>query len=282
MKAVGNIERITKTMQMIATARFQAMQKRAVAAQAYTRKIAEVVSELADSVGSDAEGVHPLLLQPEESTGKVAVLVLTSNRGLCGGYNANIIRKVNEFFREHDDAHLEVSGKKGHAYFKFIGRKVDVYHDEFDDSPSYEEIEAVANTYMKDFVAGKYDAVYVIYTAFISMARQEAKAVQLLPMQPPEADKDHGAKAETMYDFSPEPEVLLAELLPVTVKTRLYQCFNESLVSEQLARMIAMKSATDSAGKMKKSLGRQYNRARQTAITTELSEIIGGAAALDQ
>ncbi|QQE10868.1 ATP synthase F1 subunit gamma [Planctomycetota bacterium] len=282
MKAVGNIERITKTMQMIATARFQAMQRRAVAAQAYTRKIAEVVSELADSVKGDQGAASPLLQKPENATGKVALLVLTSNRGLCGGYNANIIRAVNGFFKEHEDVHLEVSGKKGNAYFKFIGKQVDVYHDEFDDSPTYEEVEAVANTYMNDFVAGKYDAVYVIYTAFISMAKQEAQALQLLPMQPPEGEGSGEVKGEAMYDFSPEPEELLAELLPVTVKTRLYQCFNESLVSEQLSRMVAMKAATDSAGKMKKSLGRQYNRARQSAITTELSEIIGGAAALDQ
>ena len=288
MKAVGNIERITKTMQMIATARFQSMQKRAIAAQAYTHKIAEVVGELADSIGDGDGGsqkMSPLLVKPEESTGKVALLVLTSNRGLCGGYNANIIRKANAFFADHDDVHLEVAGKKGNAYFKFTGKTVDVYHDEFDDDPSYEEVEAVAESYMKDFVAGKYDAVYVIYTAFISMAKQEAEVLQLLPMQKPESAEEAGdshGKSKVMYDFSPNPEDLLAELLPVTVKTRLFQCFNESLVSEQLARMVAMKSATDSAGKMKKSLGRQYNRARQSAITTELSEIIGGAAALDQ
>ncbi|WP_432797801.1 ATP synthase F1 subunit gamma [Poriferisphaera sp. WC338] len=284
MKAVGNIERITKTMQMIATARFQAMQRRATAAQAYTQKIGEVVSELADSVGDDAGGGNPLLKAPEEKAGKVCVLVLTSNRGLCGGFNASLLRTAGNFLKEQgeDGVSLEVVGKKGNGFFKFAGQKMDVFHDQFEaDTPTFEEVNKIAERYMHDFTAGNYDAVYVVYMSFISMARQEAKAMQLLPMAKPKGSDDKKMHAETQYDFSPEPAVLLNELLPITVKTRLFQCFNETLVSEQLARMVAMKAATDSAGKMKKSLGRQYNRARQSAITTELSEIIGGAAALD-
>ena len=280
MKAVGNIERITKTMQMIATARFQSMQRRAVAAQAYTRKIGEVVSELASGIGDDSKAASPLLKSPESPSGKVAVLVLTSNRGLCGGFNAHIIRKTNQFFSEHEGVSLEVVGKKGNAYFKFAGREIEVYHEALGTDPNYEAVEKVARGYMRDFEAGKYDAVYVIYTAFISMAKQEAEVMQLLPMSAPKGEgEEGGVQGEAIYDFSPKPEELLAELLPITVKTRLFQCFNESLVSEQLSRMVAMKAATDSAGKMVKSLGRQYNRARQSAITTELSEIIGGAAA---
>ena len=284
MKAVGNIERITKTMQMIATARFQAMQRRATAAQAYTQKIGEVVTELADSVGDLEGGSNPLLTAPEDKAGKICLLVLTSNRGLCGGFNANLLRKAGNFLKSQQDngLQLEVGAKKGNGFFKFSGQQVDIFHDQFEsDSPTFEEVNQIAERYMYEFTAGQYDAVHVVYMSFISMARQEPVVMQLLPMAKPKGSGEDKMHAETLYDFSPEPVALLEELLPITVKTRLFQCFNETLVSEQLARMVAMKAATDSAGKMSKSLGRQYNRARQSAITTELSEIIGGAAALD-
>ena len=280
MKAVGNIKRITKTMQMIATARFQAMQKRAVNARAYTQRIAEVVSELASSVGEDVS--NPLLVAPEKKAGRELLLVLTSNRGLCGAYNANVLRKSIAELRSSDHPiELEVVGKKGLAFFKFNGQTVSEFHSQFTDTPAYEDVVALAERYMQVFTSGKYDAVRVAYMAFESASRQTATITQLLPMKPPAAEGDAKAsQTQTIYEFSPEPEELLNELLPVTVKTRLFQCFNEAVVSEQVSRMVAMKSATDAASKMGKALQRQFNRARQTAITTELSEIISGAAAL--
>lgn len=284
IKAVANIQRITKTMQMIATARCQASQQRAIAAQPYARKIAELVGELSTSADGGVD--HPLLRSPSPKVGRQLLLVLTSNRGLCGGYNANILRQATVFLREHADdrVDLEVVGKKGLGYFQFAGRTVDTFHSQFTDNPVYTEVERLADRYIQAFSEGTYDAVHVAYMTFHSIARQSAAVVQLLPLQrlggDQQSDSQTGSGAEVVYDFSPPPADLLGELLPVAVKTQLFQWFNEAVVGEHIARMIAMKSATDAAGKMRKELGRTYNRARQTAITTELTEIIGGAAAL--
>lgn len=282
IKAVGNIERITKTMQMISTARFQAMQKRATEAQAYTQRISEIVSELAANLTETGEVSHPLLSAPKPATGRELILVISSNRGLCGGYNANLLRTATAEINAGDNVDLQVVGKKGSGYFKFTGVSVDAFHSHITDKPEYIDVERLAESYIQAFTEGKYDSIKVIYTAFVSMSRQQPRVHQLLPMDPPAAERGEGKAAgpETVYDFSPEPEELLGELLPITVKTSLFQCFNEATVSEQLMRMVAMKAATDAAGKMQKNLKRKFNRARQASITTELSEIIAGAAAL--
>jgi len=282
MKAVGNIKRITKTMQLIASARFQKLQRRATDAQAYTTRINSVVRELAAALGGDADASHPLLSPPAKPAGKHLMLVLTSERGLCGAYNANVLRTAAAALREQgglDAFDVEVVGKKGVAFCKFNKIKLQATHTQFGDEPRFEDVHALAQRYMDGFVAGKYDAVKVAFMSFVSMSKQEATVRQLLPLRPPATDAAKGPSA--IYDFSPEPAELLGEILPVTVKTSLYQWFNEAVVSEQLARMVAMKAATDAAGKLGKTLKRQFNRARQTAITTELSEIIGGAAALE-
>jgi F-type H+-transporting ATPase subunit gamma len=287
IKAVGNIERITRTMQLIATARFQSMQKRATEAQAYTQRISEVVSELAANLGETGEVSNPLLSSPKPAAGKHLVLVISSNRGLCGGYNANLLRTAMAEIKGGDSVDLEVVGKKGSGFFKFAEIPVDAFHGHIADKPEYADVERLAENYMQAFTEGKYDSVKVIYTAFVSMSKQQPKVLQLLPLEPPvAAEGGSGGKAKdagplTVYDFSPDPEELLGELLPITVKTNLFQCFNEATVSEQLMRMVAMKAATDAAGKMQKGLKRKFNRARQSSITTELSEIIAGAAALN-
>ncbi len=284
IKAVGNIERITKTMQLIASARFQAMQKKATQSQAYTRKIGEMVGELAAALGTGGDISHPLISPPATPANKELILILTSERGLCGAYNGNVMRTGLRYIRDEqglDKTRLEVVGKKGQAFCKFNGLPVAEKYS-FGDSPAYEDVNALAQTYMEAFTAGQYDAVKVVYMKFVSMSRQTPVVQTLLPLEPPvAAEGDGGAATQSVYEFSPDPETLLSELLPVTVKTTLFQCFNDAVVSEQLARMVAMKSATDAAGKQKTALKRQFNRARQTAITTELSEIIGGAAALE-
>lgn len=290
MKAVANIRRITKTMQMIATARFQASQRRAKATQPYTRKIAELVRELDGAGGEESAINHPLLRSPDPATGRQLLLVLTSNRGLCGGYNANILRNAMAFLRQATDQQidLEVVGKKGLGYFKFAGIPVTQFHDQLTDTPDAQQVASMADRFMALFTEGKYDTVRVVYMAYYSTSRQSPQVLSLLPMQQPTgSDADVVAKqnsvgsgAEVVYDFLPPPSELIDELLPIAVKNQLRQCFNEAAVGEHIARMVAMKSATDSAGKMGKDLTRQYNRARQAEITTELSEIIAGSAAL--
>ena len=290
IKAVANIHRITKTMKMIATARFQASQKSAVAAKPYTSKIRELVGELsALSKGAGAgQFTHPLLSAPDPAVGRRLLVVLTSNRGLCGGYNSNVLRTAREYLQDHSDSamDLEVVGKKGAAYFRFSKIDVAQVHGQFGDKPTYEQVNELAQRYMQEFQAGRYDAVSVAYMAFETMSRQRPTIRQILPLQDPtaqdsEADGTTAAKVQADYEFSPAPSELLAELLPVTVKTQLFQCFIESVVSEQIARMIAMTAATDNAVEMNRTLTRLYNRVRQASITTELTEIIGGAAALE-
>ena len=293
MKAVGNIERITKTMQLIASARFQAMQKKATQSKAYTTQLGDMVGELSTALAGDGDISHPLMSAPEIKTGRERVLVLTAERGLCGAYNGNVMRKAMGYVQNDlklDNANLDVAGKKGQSFCKFNRINVDNALN-YGDSAAYADVEQLAQSYIDEFMAGKVDAVKVIYMKFETMSRQTPTVQTLLPLESEASDKpdtaastkisDPSSGPASVYEFSPEPEALLDTLLPTTVKTTLFQCFNDASVSEQLARMIAMKSATDAAGKQKKDLKRQFNRARQTAITTELSEIIAGAAALE-
>ena len=279
-KAVKNIRKITRTMQLIATARFQATNQRALSTKPYSDKLGELVADLSRAAG-DVD--HPLMHSPESD--RSAMVVITSNRGLCGGYNTNVLRqaiaRVDEQSAGERSVDVHMIGKKGSNYFKFLGRDVKRSITDLSDDPRFEEIEPLANELINQFIAGEIDAVYVAYMAFESAGRQYPEIVQLLPLEPPSADGEEGSSRGLEYEFSPEPEELLGALLPASVRMRLFQCFMEAVVSEHVARMVAMKAATDAAGDMIKSLSRQYNRARQTHITMELLDIIGGVNALE-
>ena len=282
-KAVRNIRKITRTMQLIATARFQATFNRAVATRPYSQKLGELVADLSRASG-DAE--HPLM-RKNANAAKTALVVITSNRGLCGGFNANVLRKsVAHIDGQSRPVDVTMVGKKGVGYFRFLGRPVVERITHLADDVRFAEIEPIANKLMDQFVKGEIGAVHVAFMAFESASRQVPTILQLLPLSAPaEAGAVTGgvgsAGSAVEYEFSPEPAKLLAELLPASVRTRLFQCFVEAVVSEQVARMVAMKAATDAAGDMIKALTRQYNRARQTHITMELLDIIGGASALE-
>jgi F-type H+-transporting ATPase subunit gamma len=287
MVAVGTIQRITKTMQMIATAKFTAGLSRAKATKPYTQKIRQLVTEVAAAAG-DVE--HPLISGPSESPKRELLLVITSDRGLCGAYNSNVLRKAITQVRQIREAKgaidVETAGKKAVGFFRFL--QIPLAHRlTIGDKPKYDEVERLASRYITDFVAGKYDAVRVAYMRFESNSRQVPEVMQLLPLKavtsqvkasPAEVANAHQPSAN--YEFSPSSEALLAELLPLTVKSALFQAFNDAVVSEQIMRMIAMKAATENAKDLGKTLKRQFNRARQSRITTELTEIVSGAAAL--
>jgi F-type H+-transporting ATPase subunit gamma len=291
-KAVRNIRKITKTMQMIATAKFQKSLKRAVGSKPYTRKVRELVAELAGSVGNVE---HPLLRRPsdEDRTNRIALIVITSNRGLAGAYNGSILRAAAAFIRQQEAAgkaiDLYVSGKKGVSNFNYQKRPIAQRYDQFADTPRFADVERVADFFIEQFTSKKVDSVHVAYMNFLSAGSQKAEAMTLLPLagvQAPTkpAAESKAAKApmvgQAIYDFSPAPRELLDALLPLTVKTTLFQCFLDAVTSESVSRMVAMKSATDNADKMVKSLTMRYNRARQSQITTELSEIMGGVEAM--
>ena len=281
-KAARNIRKITRTMQLISTARFQAAFSAAVAGRPYTDKLAELVGNLARA----AKGLkHPLLQRPPEER-RSALVVLTSSRGLCGGYNTNVLRLAVEHCDTKADSgadvELDVVGKKGIAYLKYLRREVAEEITTISDRPRFEEVEPLANTMMQRFVAGELDSVWIVYMKFISAGKQRPVVERLLPLSPEETlgIKGEPRGSQVQYEFSPAPEELLEELLPATVRVRLYQAFMDAAVSEHLARMVAMKAATDAAEEMIRRLTLQYNRARQTQITMELLDIVGGANAL--
>jgi F-type H+-transporting ATPase subunit gamma len=281
-RATQNIRKITRTMQLIATARFQAAFKRAVAGRPYTEKLTELTDRLASATTDVA---HPLMRSPE-ATAPPLLVVLTSNRGLCGGYNANVLRSAGEYLRGLESEGLEnrliVVGKKGNAYLQFHGYEVGEAITDISDLPRYDEVEPLASRLMDDFVHGEIGSVHVAYMKFISAGRQRPVIEQVLPLKREfEEGEVPESSSEVEYEYSPEPRELLAELLPATVKIHFFQCFSDASVSEQVARMVAMKAATDAAEDMIKRLTQQYNRARQTAITMELLDIVGGAAALE-
>lgn len=286
IKAVGNIRRITKTMQMIATSKFAASNARTMASKPYTTTLFGLVSELA---GSMSDASHPLIENGTDAgrprPGAEVTLILVSDRGLCGPYNGSVLRAAMTFFKTSPAAkagQVELVGKKGVAFFKFNGLPVAAQHTQFGDKPSYESVEALAQSYIDQFTAGKISCVRVVSMRFISAGRQTTQVQQILPFRPVAKSADASSKPGTtaQYEFSPDAQGLLNDLLPAAVKATLFQLFQEANVSEHVARMIAMKAATDNSGKMGKRLTRVYNRARQAQITTELTEIISGAAAL--
>jgi len=291
MVAVRTIQRITKTMQMIATAKFTAALQRAKATRPYTERIRELVAEVSAASG-DVD--NPLLGVRSggsgKSSGKEILLVVTSDRGLCGAYNGSVLRNAMSEIRKRRAAKceviLETAGKKGVAFFRFQKMDIAERHS-FGDKPVFADVAALADRYMADFVAGKIDAVHVAYMRFISASRQVPEVMQLLPLTVATAAASAttaatAAKgAATVYDFRPSAEVLLNDLLPKSVKVSLFQALNDSVVSENVMRMVAMKAATDNASGLGRTLKRNFNRARQAKITTELTEIISGAAALE-
>jgi F-type H+-transporting ATPase subunit gamma len=282
-KSIRNIRKITRTMELIATAKFKKSMDRASAATAYTRRITQLVNDLSRS---GLQVSHPLL-EEREKVNNAVLLVLTANRGLCGGYNSSVVRLAVPRYRELKstipNVRLEVSGKRGIAALRFRQVQVDEAYMQFNDQPKYSEVEQIANRYLADYITGKLDRLDVVYTRFVSIARQVATIETLLPLgmlggaAEPEAAK---STTETQYEFLPSAASILEEVVPASFKVKLFKCFLDAAVSEQIARMVAMKSATENAGDIIKLLSRNYNRARQSQITGEIMEIIGGAEAL--
>jgi F-type H+-transporting ATPase subunit gamma len=283
-RSIRNIRKITRTMELIATARFKKAMDRAHAATSYTKRITKLVSDLASS---GLEVSHPLL-EPREKTNRAILLVIAGNRGLCGGYNSNVFRQSWARFtalREQvPQVQLELSGKRPIGAYKYRGIKGDHTYTHFDDKPSFAEVELLANRYLEEYATGKLDRLDVAYTRFESLSKQIATVETLLPLSSlTTADtkpQGAGAGGDSMYEFLPSAASILEEVVPTSFKVKLFKCFLDAAVSEQIARKVAMKSATDNADKLIKSLGMQYNRARQGQITSEIMEVLGGVEAM--
>jgi F-type H+-transporting ATPase subunit gamma len=280
-KAVRNIRKITRTMELIATARFKKALDRVTEAGPFTRKIAELAADLSASATTVT---HPLLQQREEVRNSL-LLVLSSNRGLCGGYNASILREASGRIRdvraEAAQLHLELSGKRAIVYYRYQGIPAEQTYTQFEEKPTFAEVEELANRYIAGFTSGALDRVDVAYMKFLNAARQTPVVETLLPLTRPAGTTATAAARPVEYEFLPGAADILQELLPVSFKVRLFKCFLDAAVSEQIARRVTMKQATENADEMIKSLTRMYNRARQAQITKEIAEVIGGAAALE-
>jgi F-type H+-transporting ATPase subunit gamma len=294
-KSIKNIRKITRTMELIATARFKKAMDRAQAATAFTNRMTKLVQDLA---ASGLEVSHPLLEQ-RETVKNATLLVLTANRGLCGGFNGNLQRagyqRWLELKKAAPNCRLEISGKRGISAFKFRGITADVTFTHFEDRPAYQEIDVIASRYLEEYVAGRLDRLDIVYTKWESIARQKVSIETLLPLSAlggampasTSTGKASGtpvlaaaSRSNAVYEFLPSPQSILEEVVPASFKIKLFKCFLDSAVSEQVARMVAMKSATENAGDLIKRLGQAYNRARQSRITSELMDVIGGVEAL--
>ena len=291
-KAIRNIRKITRTMELIATARFKKAMDRAIEADAFTRKIAELAADLAASA---TEIKHPLLEKRPDVKNSVLSGPLLQSRPVRRLQRLDPPRSQRRRSASTRGRHPVAPGtlrQTGHQLLPFSRHPPEKSYTHFEDKPTFEEVEVLASRYLADYIAGKIDRVEVAYMKFLNASRQAPVVETLLPLsslapepgRKPPSPSGRGAGREgttpVEYEFIPGAAEILEEILPVSFKIRLFKCFLDSAVSEQIARRVAMKAATENAGEMIKALSLKYNRARQAQITKEISEIIGGAAAL--
>jgi F-type H+-transporting ATPase subunit gamma len=277
IKSVENTRKITRTMEMVATSKMKRAQDRVVAARPYANALAEVISSL---YSADLAEQFPLLRQPAQQQ-RVAHIVMTSNRGLAGGFNANLLKEARARLAELEGrgvpVDVHVVGKKGAGYFRYVGRQLASQRIDITDRPTAANAASIVDGLMADYAAGRLDGVYVTYAKYNSALSTPPTTQQVLPVTPPAAKP--GA-AQHDYLILPSAEAILDELLPAYVRNAVYRAMVENEAGFQSAQRTAMKNATDNAGDILNVLRRTYNRARQAQITQEIAEIVGGAAAL--
>jgi len=281
INSVKATKKITRAMELIAASRVVRAQQRANASRPYARQITKVIEDLA---ASGASVDHPLLREAEQVR-KIAYVVLTSDRGLAGAYNPSVIRATERELQANQlagvDYELITVRRKAAGYFRFRNYRLAATYEGISDKPTYENAREVAEFITDLFEGGGVDKVILAYTEFISIASQKVTVRTFLPLVPEETIAEAGsAAAVAAYEFEPSPEAVLAALLPRYVEARLFAALLDAAASEHANRQRAMKSATDNAEDMIVRLGRQLNRARQDAITTEIMEIVAGAEGL--
>jgi len=275
IKSVEGTRKITRTMEMVSTSKLKRAQDRVVAARPYARALADVIADLYSPALAEQ---FPLLRQPA-SVKRAAVLLITSNRGLAGAFNANLIRQARQLLAklagESVDTELHIVGRKGLGYFRYVGAPIASSRIDIGDRPRAEHAAELVDGLMRDFVSGRLDGVYVVYAKYNSPLSTPPTTDRILPVAPPERK---GSARD--YLLFPNAQAILTQLLPLYVRNAVYRALVETAAGEQGARRTAMKNATDNAGEMLNVLRRTYNRARQAQITQEIAEIVGGAEAL--
>ena len=274
IRTVQSTMKITRAMELIAASRILKAQQRVAESRPYTERVASASAGLS----------HPLL-EERPDRDRAGVFVVTSDRGLAGAYSSSVLRRAEELFgklrEEGKEPKVFVAGRKGLSYYRFRGRPIEESWTNFSETPRYENAKAIAGALMQRYGDGEIDEIHGVYTAFESPVRQRAVARRFVPMVFEETDRPAEQPA-TQYEFEPEPEVLLDALLPRYVETRVFTALLEAAAAEHAARRRAMSAATENADELIKVLTRRANQARQTEITTEIMEIVGGAEALRQ
>ena len=283
IRSVQSTMKITRAMELIATSRIAKAQQRVEAARPFADRLTEAISDIA-SASSALK--HPLLEQRPEPKG-AAVFVVTSDRGLAGAYSSSVLRRAEELLaklrEEGKEPKLFVTGRKGVSYYRFRRRAVEASWTGFSETPTYEKAKEIADAMLERFTGGDVDEIHGVFTDFISATRQRPVARRFVPLVVEEVERPAEQRGPlAQYEFEPEPHALLEALLPRYIETRVFNALLEDAAAENAARRRAMSAATDNAEELIKVLTRVANQARQSEITTEISEIVGGAEALRQ
>ena len=282
IKSVENTKKITKAMEMVAASKMRKAQERMRHARPYSDKVRNIAAHLSQA-NPEYRSPYMRVAGQVKSAGYV---VVTTDKGLCGGLNTNVLRAVTQRFREAQGAGQSIKavavGNKGFGFLNRIGASVMAHAVQLGDAPQLEKLIGPVKVMLDAFVAGEIDAVYVCYTKFINTMKQEPVVEQLLPLSADRLEQTAAEKAQYGWDYLYEPDAptVIDELLKRYIEALVYQAVAENMASEQSARMVAMKAATDNAGNLINELKLVYNKTRQAAITKELSEIVGGAAAI--
>ena len=272
IRSIKNIEQITKAMKMVAAAKLQRAQERALGSDPFMRKLKEIVGNLSNGISS-----HPLMERPTGTHLKKAYLLITADKGLAGAYSSNAIKELLPVLKDHPEADIYVVGRKGRDYFTRREYPIQKEYVGFSERPTVEDGREISDELVKIFLSGNYESVHIVYTQFYSPAHHQPRTLQLLPIESEEVKEK---KQWTEFEYEPSEKAILEWLIPMYLETLVYGTLVQSSASELGARMTAMSSATDNAKDLISSLTLHYNKVRQAGITREITEIVGGAEAL--
>ena len=281
IRSVTSTQRITSAMELIAAAKMRRAQQRVLATRPYSTRLLDLIADIVARQSGSGDDIHPLMQVREPSS--IGLILFTPDRGLCGGLNANLNRAAYNFGLEQEHPVSQISvGKKGNDFFSRRGRDIRAEFLNLGDFPEPIDTSPIARIVLEDYEAGRLDRVYLGYATFVNNAVQEPTIRQLLPVEPPAASENGASESLGDYEYEPDAATVLGGLLPRYVEMQIYQAALENAASEQSARMVAMRAATDAAGEMIDALTLEYNKARQETITKELLDLVGGVAALEK